>query len=151
MRSRGGSSGRAEPAVRLLTTLLLIRADDARDLVQRLTFIYLASYLLVGGLGLPVVPELTLRLLLSNGSDGDVMPRPVGVFMLALGGSVLEFVRARDYRYYRYAIVARIFIVVALTALYFKAGDPLFLVLDAIVLVGLLPSIYVAVGPRPAR
>src|SRR5262245_65540045 len=73
------------------------------------------------------------------------MPRLVGVFMIALGGAVFEFVRARDYRYYRYSIVARIFIVVALTALYFKACDPLFLVLDAIVLVGLLPSIYVAV------
>jgi uncharacterized protein YjeT (DUF2065 family) len=113
--------------------------------MQRLTFIYLASYLLVGGLGLLVVPELTLRLLLSNGSYGDVMPRLVGVFMLALGGVVLQFVRARDYRYYRYAIIARIFIIVALTALYFKARDLLFLVLDAIVLVGLLPSIYVAV------
>ena len=85
--------------------------------MQRLTFIYLASYLLVGGLGFLAAPELTLRLLLSNGSYGDVMPRLVGVFMIALGGAVLEFVRARDYRYYRYAIV----------------------------LVGLLPSIYVAV------
>src|SRR5215470_9787982 len=114
------------------------------NLLQRLTFIYLSSYLLVGGLGLLVVPELTLRLLLSNGSYGDVMPRLVGVFMIALGGAVLEFVRARDFRYYRFAITARIFIVVALTALYFKANDPLFLVLDAIVLVGLLPSIYIA-------
>ena len=119
--------------------------------MQRLTFVYLASYLFVGGLGLLVVPELTLRLLLSNGRYGDVMPRLVGVFMLALGGAVLEFVRARDYRYYRYAIIARIFIVVSLSALYFKARDPLFLVLDAIVLVGLLPSIYVAVRARPVR
>jgi hypothetical protein len=118
--------------------------------VQRLTFIYLASYLLVGGLGFLVVPELTLRLLLSNGSYGDVMPRLVGVFMVALGGAVLEFVRARDYRYYRYTIVARTFIVLSLTALYFKARDPLFLVLDTIVLIGLLPSIYVAVRARPA-
>jgi hypothetical protein len=135
----------------LLTTLLSILADDARNLVQRLTFVYLASYLLVGGLGLLLAPALTLRLLLSNGDYGDVMPRLVGVFMVALGGAVLEFVRARDYRYYRYTIVARIFIVVALTALYFKARDPLFLVLDAIVLAGLLPSIYVAVRARPAR
>src|SRR5262245_33139216 len=150
MRSGGGSSGRAGPAVRLLTAALLTRTDDARDPVQRLTFIYLASYLLVGGLGFLVVPELTLRLLLSNGSYGDVMPRLVGVFMLALGGAILQFVRARDYRYYWYAIIARAFIVVALTALYFKARDPLFLVLDAIVLVGLLPSIYVAVLARPA-
>jgi hypothetical protein len=126
-----------------------MRADEARNLLQRLTFTYLASYLLAGGFSLLVVPELTLRLLLSNGSYGDVMPRLVGVFMIALGGAVLEFVRARDYRYYRYTIVARIFIVVALTALYFKARDPLFLVLDAIVLVGLLPSIYVAVWMAP--
>jgi hypothetical protein len=123
---------------------VLIRGDDARTFLQRLTFIYLASYLLVGGLGLLIMPELTLWLLLSNGSYGDVMPRLVGVFMVALGGVVLQFVRARDYRYYGYAIIARIFIVVALTVLYFKARDPLFLVLDAIVLVGLLPSIYVA-------
>jgi hypothetical protein len=123
---------------------VLIRGDDARTFLQRLTFIYLASYLLVGGLGLLIVPELTLWLLLSNGSYGDVMPRLVGVFMVALGGVILQFVRARDYRYYGYTIIARILIVVALTVLYFKARDPLFLVLDAIVLVGLLPSIYVA-------
>jgi hypothetical protein len=103
----------------------------------------------MGGFGLLVVLELTLRLLLSNGSYDDVMPSLVGVSMVALGGAVLQFVRARDYRYYGYAIVARLFIVVALTALYFKARDPLFLVLDAIVLVGLLPSIYVAVLARP--
>jgi uncharacterized protein YjeT (DUF2065 family) len=125
--------------------------SNLRVISQRLTFIYLATYLLVGGLGLLVVPELTLRLLLSSGSYGDVMPRLVGGFMIALGGAVLESVRARDYSYYRYAITARIFIVVALTALYFKARDPLFLVLDAIVLVGPLPSIYVAVQlARPA-
>jgi uncharacterized protein YjeT (DUF2065 family) len=120
-------------------------AGDAMSQLQRLTFIYLASYLFVGGLGFLVVPELTLRLLLSNGSYGDVMPRLVGVFMIALGGVVFQFVRARDYRYYGSAIAARIFIVAALSALYFKSRDPLFLVLDAIVLVGLLPSIYVAV------
>jgi len=90
-------------------------------------------------------PELTLRLMLSNGNYGDVMPRLVGVFMAALGGAVLQFVWAHDYRYYRYTIVARIFIVVAMTVLYIKAQDPLFLVLDTIVLIGLLPSIYVAV------
>ena len=44
--------------------------------------------------------ELTLRLLLSNGSYGDVMPRVVGVFMLALGGVILQFVLTHDYRYY---------------------------------------------------
>src|SRR5262245_17862897 len=79
--------------VRLLSNAVASRADDVRDLLQRLTFIHLATYLLVGGLGLLIVPELTLRLLLSNGSYGDVLPRLVGVFMIALGGTVLEFVR----------------------------------------------------------
>ena len=92
--------------------------------MQRLTFIYLASYLLVGGLGLLLAPDLTLRLLLSNGTYGDVMPRLAGMFMLALGGVILQFVRGHDYRHYGYAIVARIFIVVALTTLYFRARDP---------------------------
>jgi hypothetical protein len=64
--------------------------------------------------------------------------------MFVLGGIIFQFVRARDYRYYLYTIVVRCFIVVVMTTLYFKTRDPLFLVLDAIVLIGLLPSIYVA-------
>jgi uncharacterized protein YjeT (DUF2065 family) len=112
--------------------------------MQRLTFGYLAAYLLIGGLGLIVAPTFALRLLLSNGTYGDIMPRLTGLFMFVLGGVIVQFVRARDYSYYLYTVVARSFIVVVMTALYFKARDPLFLVLDAIVLIGLLPSIYVA-------
>ena len=118
--------------------------------MQRLTLIYLSTYLLLGGLGLLLLPDLTLRLLQSNGAYGDIMPRVVGMFMLALGGVIFQFVRAQDYRYYLYTIFARAFIVLVLTTLYFKSQDPLFLVLDAIVLVGLLPSIYVA-ATRTAR
>jgi len=111
--------------------------------MQRVTLIYLTTYLFLGGLGLLVFPDLALRLLLSNGSYGDVMPRVVGMFMLVLSGFIFQFVYRRDYRYYAYAVFARSFIVLVLTALYFTTSDPLFLVLDAIVLVGLLPSIYV--------
>jgi uncharacterized protein YjeT (DUF2065 family) len=112
--------------------------------MQRLTLIYLSTYLLVGGSGLLLFPDLTLRMMQSNGTYGDVMPRVVGIFMVALGGVIFQFVRAQDYRYYLYTIFARAFIVLALTTLYFRSDDPLFLVLDAIVLIGLLPSIYVA-------
>jgi uncharacterized protein YjeT (DUF2065 family) len=112
--------------------------------MQHLTLGYLAGYLLLGGLGLLAAPAVALRLLLSNGSYGDIMPRLVGMFMVVLGGLIFQFVRARDYRYYLYTVVARSFIVVVLTVLYFATRDPLFLVLDAIVLIGLLPSIYVA-------
>src|SRR5262245_38586520 len=110
--------------------------------MKRLTFGYLAGYLLVGGLGLLVNPDVTLRLLFSNGAYGDVMPRFAAVFMIVLGGVIFQFARARDFRYYGFTILARTFIVVVLTALFFKTRDPLFLVLVGVVLVGLLPSIY---------
>jgi hypothetical protein len=69
----------------------------------------------------PHRPALSLRLLFSNGAYGDIMPRVVGLFMFVLGGVIVQFVRARDYRYYLYIIVARCFIVLVMTALYFKA------------------------------
>jgi hypothetical protein len=69
--------------------------------------------------------------------------------MSVLGGVIVQFVPAQEYRYYFYTIVARSFIVLVMTFLYFKARDPLFLVLDAIVLLGLLPSIYVAAQSAP--
>lgn len=118
--------------------------------MQRLTLIYLSTYLLLGGLSLIVLPDLTLRLLQSNGTYDDVMPRVAGLFMFALGGVIFQFVRAHDYRYYLSTIFARAFIVLVLTTIYFRSHDPLFLVLDAIVLLGLLPSIYVA-ATGPAR
>ena len=34
------------------------------------------------------------------------MPRVVGMFMVALGGVIFQFVRAQDYRYYLYTISA---------------------------------------------
>ncbi len=116
--------------------------------MQRLTLLYLVSYLVSGGVGLLAAPDLTLRLLFSIGTYGDIMPRVVGMFMLALGGLIAQFVRHRDYRYYAYTIVARSFIVVVLTALYARARDPLFLVLDGIVLAGLIPSMWVAARTR---
>ena len=41
--------------------------------MQRLTLIYLATYLIIGGCGFLVAPALALRLLLSNGAYGDIM------------------------------------------------------------------------------
>ena len=113
------------------------------EAVKRLTLIYLATYLALGGLGLLLVPDLALTLLLSNGDYGDVMPRVVGMFMLVLSGIIASFVRRADYSYYLLTILARSFIVVVLTTLYLRTRDPLFLALNAIVLIGLLPAMYV--------
>jgi hypothetical protein len=54
--------------------------------MQRLTLIYLASYLLFGGCSSLVASDLTLRLLPSNGAYGDIMPRLVGL-LSSLGES----------------------------------------------------------------
>ena len=85
--------------------------------MQRLTLSYLAAYLLIGGFVFLVAPALVLRLLLSSDAYGDIMPRLVGLFMIVLGGVMFQFVRARNYRYYLYTIVARSFIVVVMTTL----------------------------------
>ena len=70
------------------------------------------------------------------------MPRVVGMFMLVLSTLITAFVRRRDYTYYLITIVVRTFIVGTLAVLYFQSADPLFLVLEGIVLLGLLPAIY---------
>lgn len=111
--------------------------------MKRLILIYVAFYLLVGGVGLSFAPDLSLRLFWSNGAYGDVMPRVVGMFMLALGAFVLEFVRRNDVSYFPTSAYVRALIVAFMIFLYAKSTDPLFLVLVAIVLVGLVPSIYV--------
>lgn len=110
--------------------------------MKRATLLYLATYLGGGGLGLLLVPNVALSLLLSTGDYGDVMPRVVGMLMLVLSTLVVDFIRHRDYSYYLTTIVARVFIVVTLAVLYLRSTDPLFLVLEGIVLLGLLPAIY---------
>ncbi len=116
--------------------------------MKRVTLSYLAGYLLFGGLGLAVMPEFALDLFQSNGDYGDTMPRLVGMFMIALSGLIAMFVYLKDYKYYPYSVFIRTFIVLFLFFLYARSDDPLFLVLNAIVLVGLLPSAYTLARER---
>jgi hypothetical protein len=118
--------------------------------MKRFLLIYLASYLFFGGVGFAFLPELTLKLFLSNGAYGDIMPRAAGMFMIALSGLIAMFVIRRDYTYYPYSIFARTGIVGFMVFLFLKSGDPLFLILIAIVLVGLLPSIWLFLTEREA-
>lgn len=109
---------------------------------RRLSLSYVVTYLAIGGAGFLLAPDFTRELLLSNGSYDDVGFRLTGTMMLALSYLVLSLVRHSDWKYYVISIYARSFIVVVLTVLYFTTDDPMFLVLDVIVLIGLLPSIY---------
>ncbi len=116
--------------------------------MKRITLTYLAIYLLIGGLGLAFLPALALRLFFSNGDYGDVMPRVAGMLMIGLSGLIGQFVMNQDYRYYPYSVYIRSFFVLFLFVLYARSGDPLFLALNGIILIGLLPSIYTLIRER---
>jgi uncharacterized protein YjeT (DUF2065 family) len=110
--------------------------------MRKISWIYLASYLSIGGIGFAFIPEPTLRLFLSNGDYGDIMPRVVGMFMLALGGLIATMTINNDLRYYPYAVFIRTGMIVFLSWLYMMSKDPLFIVILSIILIGLLPSWY---------
>ncbi len=114
--------------------------------LKRLTLIYPATILIFGGLGFALLPEFTLDLLQSNQDYGDVMPRLVGMFMVALGSLIGLFVARNDYTYYGYSIVARTGFFVFFFVLYSIDQDPLFLVFPAIVSVGLIASYFVYIS-----
>ncbi len=116
---------------------------------QRMTLTYVVTYLTVGGLGFLVFPRLARDLLLSNAEYEDVGFRLAGVMMLALAYLVWNIVRYEDWKYYPASIYLRAAIVVVLTVLFVDTEDPMFLVLDAIVLLGLIPSIYVQFFQTP--
>ncbi len=118
---------------------------------RRLLLGYLAGYLLFGGIGLALAPDVALDLLQSDQEYGDVMPRVVGMFMVALGALIAMFVVREDYTYYPFSIAARTGIVVFLFFLLTIDGDPMFVVFAAIVLVGLIPSYVVYFRERPTR
>jgi len=101
-----------------------------------LSLYYLVGYLLPAGIALIAAPKVALKLLLSNGNYGDVLPRLLGVVLLALGIVVLQIVRLRVEVLYSTTLIARSVILICLVGLYLYARDPLFLTLVAIVGLG---------------
>jgi hypothetical protein len=104
----------------------------------RLSFLYLATYLLGAGVALVFDPSLTLKLLFSNGSYGEVMPRLVGVILLALGLIVVQIIRHRVEALYLTALGVRVVIIVGLVALFIYSKDPLFISLTIVVGIGMI-------------
>ena len=102
----------------------------------RVSLFYLAGYLYVGGLGFLLAPALTLELFLSNGSYNDAMVRMVGVLLLSLAILITQMIRLNLDVLYPSTLVVRSLILATLVWLYFRADDPLFLVLTGIVGLG---------------
>jgi len=98
-----------------------------------LSLYYLIGYLIPAGIALLLAPQLALKLLFSNGNYGDMMPRLVGMVLLALGVFVLQAVRHRLEVLYTTALVVRGGMLPILLGLYFYSRDPLFISLLVIV------------------
>jgi hypothetical protein len=88
------------------------------------------------GFGLLLVPDQTLKVLLSNGHYGDVLPRFAGMLMSGLGMSIAGIIRARAQTQYLATLAVRTYFIVCLLGLYWITADPLFLVILGVVLVG---------------
>ncbi|MEM7355027.1 MAG: hypothetical protein AAF657_29730 [Acidobacteriota bacterium] len=103
-----------------------------------MSFYYLAGYLLFGGVALLLAPQIAASMAFSKGSYSDVMLRGLGMFMTALGSVIVQLIRLRVEVLYPTTLGLRTFFCICLTTFYLMTGDPMFLVLVAIVLFGVL-------------
>jgi len=103
-----------------------------------LSMYYLAGYLLFAGVMLIVAPAFVLKLLLSNGDYGDVLPRLLGVVLFALGVFIVQVIRLHLTQLYTTTLVVRLVILAVIGYLYAVSSDPFFLVLLAIVGLGVI-------------
>jgi hypothetical protein len=97
---------------------------------------YLAGYLLAGGFALLLAPDHTLKILFSNGDYGEIFPRLAGMLMSGLGMTIVGIIRARAQALYPATLLVRSYFIVCLVCLYWWARDPFFLVVLAVVSIG---------------
>ncbi len=112
----------------------------------RLSLYYLVTYLSLTGLGLMVAPAQVMAMLMTTGEYGDVMPRFVGILMLALGLLVSQIIRFRVEPMYPVTVLVRLLIWVFVLWLYLRSGDPFFAAVLGVVGLGILLTggIYLA-------
>jgi hypothetical protein len=101
-----------------------------------LSLLYLAGYLLPAGLLLLLVPEFATKLLLSNRTYDYAPFRLAGVLLIVIGILIVQIIRYRLEVLYPTTLVARALISLTLAWLYLQTSDPFFLVILAIVLIG---------------
>jgi hypothetical protein len=105
-----------------------------------LSLIYVATYLWGAGISLLLAPRLALQLLLSTGDYGEILPRLAGLLLIGLGMLVVQIIRYRVADLYSTTIAVRVVFILGFILLYIRSKDPLFLVLLAVVGVGVLAT-----------
>ncbi|MDH3655144.1 MAG: hypothetical protein OEN21_12805 [Myxococcales bacterium] len=109
--------------------------------LKRIAFIYLFSYLAVAAIGFGLAPTLTLKLFLSNGDYGEILPRLLGAMMGVLSFLLFMIYRQGDWpKYSPFTMMARTPLVLFIFYLFYVSRDPMFLIINAIVLVGLVTT-----------
>ena len=102
---------------------------------------YETGYLLVGGVFLLAAPETAFKLLFSNNSYGDVLPRLFGTVLLSIGAIFVQIVRMHIKELYTTTIVVRVPLMAVNLWLFYYSGNPLFLTLFVIVTFGVVLTI----------
>ena len=91
--------------------------------LKRIAFIYLISYLAVAALGFGLLPELTLKVFLSNGDYGVIMPRLVGAMMGVLSFILFMIYRMGDWKKYSpFTMMARTPLVLFIFYIYYLSN-----------------------------
>lgn len=104
----------------------------------RISLFYLATYLLLGGIGLLFVPRTAAELLFSNAQYAEVMLRALGMLLIGIGMIVVQIIRLRLDVLYSTTLAIRAFFLICLLVFYFMSRDPFFLVLLGIVALGFI-------------
>src|SRR6186713_1205559 len=118
--------------------------------LTRLSLYYVVAYLAVAGLSLLLLPNFALTLLLSNNASayGDVFPRFVGMTLIGLDILVFRIVQLRLEQLYSTTLLVRVFFIVVLAGLFVMSRDPFFLVVIAIIAVGVAMTGYAYMRER---
>jgi hypothetical protein len=117
----------------------------------RLSLYYLATYLFFTGLGLLFAPQFSLKLLFSTGHYENAFVEFTGAFMIALSMLVTQIIRHSLEVLYPTTLVVRVFFIAVIVALYLQTQDPLFLVVLAVVSLGVLLTASAFVMERKSR
>jgi uncharacterized protein YjeT (DUF2065 family) len=102
-----------------------------------LSLYYLAGYLLPAGALLLLAPDVATKLLLSNRTYDDAPFRLAGILLIGLGILVVQMIRYRLEVLYPTTVVIRLLISATLIGLYLRERDPFFLVILAVVVIGI--------------
>ena len=106
-----------------------------------LSLFYETGYLLGGGVFLLAAPDTAFKLLFSNDSYGDVLPRLLGTVLLSVGAIFLQIVRMHIEKLYTTTIVVRAPLMAVNLWLFYYSGNPLFLTLFVIVTLGVVLTV----------